>query len=211
MSIAERLISLALLDQLADRRPSALQQMTFVTDGPLALFGEVAPIKRPLLRRMQRLAEQLRAEGLGLPIIVGAEKGGMFAEHGNAIRDHVPEGQLMLLDDEYIQTYITFNGSPHGRDTYYGRHFFYRAAAGQMYTITVPPLGSIGAEPHGEFEVADYPTLRATCSVLDSIGTRLYQDATIPVALAHKYAAYPLTTAGRVLKLHAEEHLDRAA
>jgi hypothetical protein len=40
---------------------------------------------------------------------------------------------------------------------------------------------------------------------------RLYQDATIPVALAHKYAAYPLPTAGQVLKLHAEEHLDRAA
>jgi hypothetical protein len=211
MSIAERLISLALLDHLADRRPSALQQMTFLTDGPLALFGEVAPIKRPLLRRMQRLAEQLRDQELGLPVIVGAEKGGMFAEHGNAIRDYVPEGQLMLLDDDYIQTYITFNGSPHGRDTYYGRHFFYRAASGQMYTITVPPLGRIGAEAHGQFEVADYPTLRATCSVLDSIGTRLYQDATIPVALAHKYAAYPLATAGRVLKLHAEEHLDRAA
>jgi hypothetical protein len=52
--------------------------------------------------------------------------------------------------------------------------------------------------------------LRATCSVLDAIGTRLYDDATILITLAHKYAAYPLTTAGQVLKLHAEEHLDRA-
>ncbi len=211
MSVAERLISLALLEQLADRRPSALQAMTFVTDGPLALFGEVAPIKRQLLRRLQRLADGLRAQGLGLPVIVGAEKGGMFAEHGAAIRDYVPEGHLMLLDDPYVQRYITFNGSPHGRDTYYGRHFFYRAANGQMYTITVPPLGRIGADAHGAFHAADYPTLRATCSVLDRIGTRLYQDATIPVALAHQYAAYPLNTAGRVLALHAEEHLDRAA
>jgi hypothetical protein len=114
----------------------------------------------------------------------------------------------MVLDEEYTQTYITFNGSPHGRDTYYGRHFFYRAITGQMYTITVPPLGSVGAEAHGNFDPADYPTLRATCQILDRIGTRLYQDATIPVALAHKYVAYPLVTAGRVLKLHAEEHLD---
>ncbi|MGN6814920.1 MAG: helix-turn-helix domain-containing protein [Solirubrobacterales bacterium] len=52
MSVAERFISLALLDQLLDQRPSALARMAFVTDGPLALFGEVAPIKRPLLRRL---------------------------------------------------------------------------------------------------------------------------------------------------------------
>ena len=92
----------------------------------------------------------------------------------------------------------------------YGRHFYYRGINGQMYTITVPPLGHVGAEAHGAFTAEDYPTLRATCSVLDRIGTRLYQDATIPVALAHKYVAYPLATAGRVLKLHAEEHLDRS-
>jgi hypothetical protein len=36
----------------------------------------------------------------------------------------------------------------------------------------------------------------------------MYENATIPVTLAHQYAAYPLSAAGRVLKLHAEEHLD---
>lgn len=80
-----------------------------------------------------------------------------------------------------------------------------------MYTITIPPLGHVGAEIGADFDASDYPTLRATCRVLDRIGTRLYQDATIPVALAHKYVAYPLATAGRVLRLHAEEHLDRSA
>jgi hypothetical protein len=210
MSSAERLISLALLDQIADLRPSMLQKMVYITDGPLALMGEVAPIKRPLLRHLQRVAADLRRQGLGLPVIVGAEKGGQFVEHGHAIREHLPEGHLMVLDDHYTQTYITFNGSPHGRDTYYGRHFYYRAITGQMYTITVPPLGNVGAEAHGGFSEADYPTLRSTCSILDRIGTRLYQDATIPVALAHKYVAYPLATAGRILKLHAEEHLDRS-
>jgi hypothetical protein len=211
MSLVERLISLALLDEIADKRPSMLQKMVYITDGPLSLNGEVAPIKRPLLRHLQRVADDLRSNGLGLPVIVGAEKSGQFAEHGRAIAEHIPEGQLMTLDDGYIQTYITFSGSEHGRDTYYGRHFYYRALTGQLYTITVPPLGHLGAEAHGPFNAADYPTLRATCRVLDRIGTRLYENATIPVALAHKYVAYPLATAGRVLKLHAEEHLDRSA
>jgi hypothetical protein len=209
LSVAERLILLALLGHLQARRPSVLGQMAFVTDGPLALFGEVAPIKRPLLRRLQRVAADQRDHGFGLPVIVGIEKGGMFAEHADAIRENIPEGMLMTLPDHYVQRYITFRGSPHGADTYYGRHFFYRAASGSIFTITIPPLGNFGASPHDPFKIGDYPTLRATCEVLDRIGTRLYPNATIPVALAHQYAAYPLTSAGHILKLHAEEHLDR--
>jgi hypothetical protein len=77
-----------------------------------------------------------------------------------------------------------------------------------MYTATIPPLGALGAMPEDPFRMQDYPTLGATCDVLDRIGTRLYQDATIPVALAHEFAAYPLESAGRVLKLYADSVMD---
>jgi hypothetical protein len=208
LSIAERLTSLALLMHLRERRPSALGEMAFITDGPLALFGEVAPIKRPLLRKLQMVAAAQRDRGFGVPIILGLEKSGFFAEHGQAIAEHIPDGTLMRLDDEYVERYITFRGSPNGKDTYYGRHFFYRALTGQLYTLTVPPLGRVGIQAHETTDLADYPTLRSTCELLDGIGTRMYENATIPVTLAHQYAAYPLSAAGRVLKLHAEEHLD---
>lgn len=211
LSVAERLILLTLLGHLQDRLSSGMGQMAFITDGPLALFGEVAPIKRPLLRRLQRLTSEQQAQSFGLPVIVGIEKGGMFAEHAAAIRKHIPKGILMSPSDDYIQRYITFRDSPHGSETYYGRHFFYRGRNGSGFTITVPPLGRLGASPGDEFQPGDYPTLRATCEMLDRIGTRLYENATIPVALAHQYAAYPLTSAGRVLKLHAEEHLSQEA
>jgi hypothetical protein len=211
MSAAERLISLAMLSHVQARRPSALDQMAFITDGPLALFGEVAPLKWPLLRRMQRLAASLRADELGLPVIVGIEKSGVFHDHAQAIREHVDEGMLMVPDESYTERYITFRGSTHGKDTYYGRHVFYRAASDQMYVLTVPPLGRVGAHAYEPFDPDDYPTLASTCAVLDRIGTRLYPDATIPVVLAHRYVAFPLETAGRVLKLHAEENLDRSA
>jgi hypothetical protein len=141
---------------------------------------------------------------------MGLEKSGAFAEHGEAIKDHIPEGGLMILDDEYIEQYITFRGSPHGVDTYYGRHFFYRSLTGALFTMTVPPLAEVGLSPHDQFRSEDYPTLRASCEVLDHIGTRLYENATIPVALAHEYAAYPLEAAGQVLKLHAEDQLGSA-
>jgi hypothetical protein len=209
MSVAERLSSLALLVHLRERRPSALGEMAFITDGPLALFGEVAPIKRPLLRKLQAIAAEQGNHGFGLPIVLGLEKSGTFAEHGAAIAKHIPYGSLMKLDDAYVQRYITFRGSPHGKDTYYGRHFFYRALSGQLHTLTVPPLGRLGVQAHETLDFEDYPTLRSTCELLDGIGTRLYENATVPVTLAHQYAAYPLAAAGRVLKLHAEEHLDK--
>jgi hypothetical protein len=211
MSVAERLSSLALLIHLRKRRPSALGEMAFITDGPLALFGEVAPIKRPLLRKLQRVAAEQRERGFGLPIVFGLEKSGTFAEHGAAISQHPQEGTLMKLDDDYVDRYITFRDSQHGKDTYYGRHFFYRALNGELYTLTVPPLGRLGVQAHETLDFDDYPTLRSTCELLDGIGTRLYENATIPVTLAHQYAAYPLAAAGRVLKLHAEEHLDKSA
>jgi hypothetical protein len=183
--------------------------MAFITDGPLALFGEVAPIKRPLLRRLQRIADDQRKRGFGLPVVFSLEKSGHFVDHGVQIARHIPEGTLMTLDDDYVERYITFRGSPHGKDTYYGRHFFYRSVGGQLYTLTVPPLGRVGVQAHESLEFVDYPTLRSTCELLDGIGTRLYENATIPVTLAHQYAAYPLAAAGHVLKLHAEEHLDK--
>jgi hypothetical protein len=210
LSVAERLILFTLLGHLQQRRPSALGQMAFITDGPLALFGEVAPIKRPLLRRLQRLAGEQASRSFGLPVIVGLEKSGQFSEHAHAIAEHIPEGALMVLTDDYVTRYITFRRSPHGADTYYGRHFFYRAADGSIFTVTIPPLGRLDATPSDPFALQDYPTLRASCEVLDRIGTRLYENATIPVALAHQWCAYPLAAAGQVLKLHAEEHLEKA-
>jgi hypothetical protein len=211
LSVAERLILLILLGHLIERRRSLVGQMAFITDGPLALFGQVASIKGPLLRRLQRFASDQTRLSFGLPIVVGIEKGGKFAEHAKAIRKYIPKGMVMAPDHDYVQRYITFRGSTHGDETYYGRHFFYHARNGAIFTITVPPLGRPSALPGDDFEPDDYPTLRATCGMLDRIGTRLYANATIPVALAHRYAAYPLDSADRVLKLHAEEHLNQGS
>jgi hypothetical protein len=46
--------------------------------------------------------------------------------------------------------------------------------------------------------------------LLDQIGTQLYDNALIPVALAHSFAAYPLTTSTQVLRLLTERTLGTA-
>jgi hypothetical protein len=207
MSVAERLITLGFLDHVHARLRGAVGDIALVTDGPLALFGEVAKLKSGILRRMQSVAQELRADGLRLPAIVGIEKSGIFAEHARAIRTHIPPGFLMAPDHDYIERYITFRGSTHGAETYYGRHFFYRSRDRRMHVITIPPLGRPDALPHDTLTITDYPTLACTCALIDSIGTRLYDDATIPLVLAHRFAAYPAETAGEVLRLHVDENL----
>jgi hypothetical protein len=211
MSVVERLITLGFLDHVHARMRGAVGDLALVTDGPLALFGEVAKLKTGLLRRIQTVASELRAEGLRLPVIVGIEKTGVFAEHARAIRNHIPPMTLMAPDHDYVERYITFRGSPHGSETYYGRHFFYRSCDRRIYVITVPPLGRPDAVPHEPFRPHDYPTLGSTCALIESIGTRLYDNATIPLVLAHRFAAFPVETAGQVLRLHVEQHLEQKA
>ena len=207
LSVAERLITLGFLDHVHERMRGVVGDLALITDGPLALFGEVAKLKAGILRRMQVVVDELRNERLRLPVIVGIEKSGVFVEHAHAIRTHIPPGMLMAPDDKYVERYITFRGSPHGAETYYGRHFFYRSSARRIYVITVPPLGRIDALPHEHFDPASYPTLASTCALIERIGTRLYDDATIPLVLAHRFAAFPAETAGSVLRLHVEQHL----
>ncbi|MEA2407522.1 MAG: hypothetical protein QOE69_1641 [Thermoleophilaceae bacterium] len=210
MTASEHLTYTAVLTDLASRLPAALRSMAFITDGPLALFGEVAPIKRSLLLLLQNLAEDRRQQAMSPPVVLGVEKSGEFVDHALAIRELVPAGRLMLLDDDYIARHIRHRDNTFGEDTYYGRKFFYRTRDERMLVITVPPLAEVGTEPYRRgisLDIRQYPTLKATCGLLDRIGTRLFDDALIPIALAHSYAAYPLRTAGQVLKLHTEQHL----
>jgi len=97
---------------------------------------------------VQLVADGLRERVLGLPVIVGAEKGGQFAEQGCDPRLR-PRGQLMVLDDRYTQTYMTFNGMPPRPRHLLRPGLYYGALTGQMHTITVPPLGHVGAAATG--------------------------------------------------------------
>ena len=96
----------------------------------------------------------------------------------------------------------------YGRDTYYGQKFFYRTAQGQMLTLTIPKPNRPITDPHNP---AHYPMMRDTLAFLDRIGTALYQDAVIPVALAHSFASIPLRTGSKVLRLLSQEFLYRLA
>ena len=116
----------------------------------------------------------------------------------------------MRLTNDYINR---ISGRPannhYGVDEFYGRRFIYRTRAGDPLVITVPSAPGLSPYEGGaEIESWDaYPTLRLVCEVLDSLRTRMYEHAVVPVALAHSAAALPLGVGRSVLTMMAQQNI----
>jgi len=210
MTATERLMSVCYLNFFAANAPEVLRHTLFITDGPLALFGPLAPLKRRFVEHLSDLAAWCVEQGLPGPLMVGIEKSGTFVEHAALIGDLIPPGSVMRLPNEYINRIC---GRPpanrYGIDEYYGRRFIYRTSAGDPLVLTVPPAPGLSPYDGGEaVEGFDaYPTLRLICEILDSLRTHMYQNAVVPVALAHSAAALPLGVGRSVLTMMAQENI----
>jgi hypothetical protein len=210
MTAAERLMSLCYLNFFADTAPEVLRHTIFITDGPLALFGPLAPLKRRFQEHLSDLSSWCAQRDLVAPLIVGIEKSGAFVEHAELIKDLIPTGHVMRLTNDYINR---ISGRPatnrYGVDEFYGRRFIYRTQAGDPLVITVLPASGLPPYDGGvEVEGWDaYPTLRLICEVLDSLRTRMYQHAVVPIALAHSAAALPLGVGRSVLTMMAQQNV----
>ncbi|MFH8517500.1 hypothetical protein ACH4CE_20860 [Streptomyces gelaticus] len=210
MSVAERLMTLCYLNFFADSAPDVLRHTLFVTDGPLALHGPLAPLKRRFVEHLGDLASWCEGRDLVAPLMVGIEKSGAFVEHAEQISDWIPVGHVMRLTNDYINRISGRSANnQYGVDEFYGRRFIYRTQAGDPLVITIPAAS--GLSPYdgssGVEGWSAYPTLRLICEVLDSLRTRMYQHAVIPVALAHSAAALPLGVGRSVLTMMAQQNI----
>lgn len=183
----------------------------FLLDGPLAMFGRPAGLKRHTLRFLQVIHAQEKAAGrTGLPVVIGIEKTGVLAEHAEHIRQYIPPGYLLRLPDWYIREHVQHRegNRAYGYDTDYGRRFIYRAQDGRTLVFGTPPMPSGDpTDDAGNVNLAHYPTLDTAIGLLDQVGTMLYRNAVIPVAFAHNYASLPLGTGSQVLTYLAQDSL----
>jgi hypothetical protein len=183
----------------------------FFLDGPLAMFGRPAGLKRHALRFLQAIhAEERTAGRPGLPVVIGIEKSGALAEHAEHIRDHIPSRYLLCLPDRYIREHVQHRSGAraYGYDTDYGRRFIYRARDGRILVFSILPMPS--GDPTDDantITLAHYPSLDTTVGLLDRVGTMLYRNAVIPVAFAHNFASLPLGTGSQVLTYLAQNAL----
>lgn len=201
---------------------SALEDVAFVMDGPLAVSGEAAWLSWGIRRELRRLSERAGAIGAGLPIVFGIEKTGAFQDHmlrldtgpkvpklaGDprelAAQGTLERGRAILLHDEYIKRHILYRpdsgGKAYGETSHYGRKVLYKTAGGARITVMTAFLKDGDDDTRCTPRIEQFGRLGTALSLLDRLVSSAHPDATVPLVMAHAEASLPLAAAEGVLK-----------
>ena len=192
---------------------ATLRRVAFVMDGPLAVFSSSSWLTKVISSELTRLNDlQKKINGVDL-LIIGIEKSGVFFNHFNeidttkdGITDKFPKQSALLLDDAYIKQNIIFSESskPYGKDTYFGRKFFYKTASGQK----IVPVVAFFNEYQQDISTAkpdQFTRLADIMNLLDKLVSNRYPNSISPLISAHAEAAIPLNIGKRIFEDMAKE------
>lgn len=203
LTTLEQLVMAHVVHNVLLLKKSLLDELLFIKDGPLAFFGVVAPLRKP----MQELCDHLDGcSGRPLLRLVGVEKSGAFVEHALAASDRLPKGTAMPLRDDYIYRYIIPGGTgaePYGFNTYYGRKLIFKSHRGDVYVCTIPIRGDWTDDVAVKEQIAEVLT------VIGALRCSMYENALIPVALANKLVSLSEYPSSRILATFARDEVGR--
>lgn len=183
-------------------------QVAFIIDGPLAVFGHPAWLSRAITKELKRINKIVREKTGTDLIIIGIEKGGEFVEHFNAIDETETSGHRLfpsetysLLTDSYIKERIIFSESNkrYGLDTYFGRKLFYKTKNGYRIVASIAFL-SDDQDTLESDDISLYPRFGTICSLLNKLVSSQYPNSLSPIIAAHAQAAIPLHLGSKVLE-----------
>lgn len=190
-----------------------LRRVAFIMDGPLAVFSTSSWLAKVISYELKRINEkQKKINDVDL-LIVGIEKSGTFFNHfeeidttTEGISDNFPKQSALLLNDEYIKKNIIFSESkkPYGKDTYFGRKFFYKTKSGHRL---VPVAACYNQAQSDIFtsHISQFSRLGDIMSLLDSLASSRYPNSVSPLISAHAEASIPLNLGTRLFEDIAKE------
>lgn len=196
---------------------SSLRRIAFIMDGPLAVFSTSSWLARVIsyeLTRINNVQKEINKQDM---MIFGIEKSGTFVNHFNELdtqikggRGKFPEKTAMLLDDFYIKQNIIFSPSrvEYGKDTYFGRKFFYKTARGQLL---VAVTASFNEEQKNLYyrNPEQFSRLADIMDLLDRLVSNRYPNSISPLVAAHSEAAIPLNLGKKIFEEIAREINER--
>jgi hypothetical protein len=198
----EQLMVVHILRLIAQRRPSALENLIIVKDGPLAFFGVTANLHAPMRDLLTYLAVK------STPNLIGVEKSGPFVEHAHQIRNRIYPGCAFILTDSYIYQNILASsndgdvGRSYGASTYYGRKVIYKTHTNAIHVLTIP-TDTETAEP----EVRNFFGFETCLQTANFLHCDMYDDALFPVALANKLVSLSAHPSQRILDRFAAQSI----
>jgi hypothetical protein len=210
MLVLEHLIPIHYIRHFFKNAPLLLSGMVFFVDGPLAIFGTSAWLHRSIMILLQEVNRKL-AKYDQLPLtIIGLQKTGQVVDHVNLIDRFVPNNRLLAIDDEYRYKFILSGRDPAGNgfgfETYYGQDFIFKTPNGRTFVFALPypyPSKDVGGIDfiREKVKFVNYPQLPQALRLINYLESDLYENAVVPIALAHRFTAISLQPGGQVLDL----------
>lgn len=210
MMVLEHLIPIHYIRFINERARSELSKVAFFVDGPLAVYGNPAWLHRSIMIYLHEVNSKLAQNRQPPMVIIGLQKTGQIVDHARLIGRYLENDRLFAINDQYRYKYILSNQEPSkggfGFETYYGQDFIFKTKQGRLFVFALPYPYPSKEEASVDFVSVKtnweiYPTLPTAIQLIEDLQTELYQDAVIPIALAHRFTAISLRPGGRVLDL----------
>ncbi len=215
MMLLEHMLPIHYIRYLAESSLRSLGRLCFFVDGPLAVFGTAAWIHGAIMRYLYEINTRLARVGLAPVLLIGLQKTGQVVDHLALIDRFVECNRVSLVTDEYRYRYILAGRDPAGNgfgfETYYGQDFLLKTSTGRSFVFSIQhPFASKG--PQAEFNAArqnpsSFTELGRAVRLIEHFESDLYENAVVPIALAHRHAAISLRPGSQVLDLLARRSL----
>ncbi|NBG88132.1 DNA double-strand break repair nuclease NurA [Isachenkonia alkalipeptolytica] len=213
MIVLEHLMPIFLIRHIknyhSENSLATLQNLSFVIDGPLAIFGTAAWLSRAIMQYLWKINEEQLNAGFGPLLYLGLQKTGQLMDFMYVINNHVEDNRLLLVDDALRYKYVAFSRNPSksgfGYETYYGQDFMYKSKTGRSFVFSLPfPFKE--KDVTGEYnknrqKLENYKTLNSAISFIDHFECDLFENAVVPIALAHRYTAISLKPGAQALDI----------
>jgi len=194
----EQIILAHLIRTILSTKPSLLEEILFIKDGPLGFFGQTANLHKPFRALMNFLFTQHNC------YLAGLEKSGAFVEHAHEISQLLKPGTVLLLNDDYIYKYIIPGkadaSSPYGVTTYYGNKVIFKSATEHVHVATLPTRNAL-SDPKEK----DFPNLHMILHNVAKLKCDMYDDSLVPVALVNKLVSLANHPSSRILQKFAKQ------
>ncbi len=213
--VTEHLIVLNLVQTIRDNPylKDLLKNTAFIIDGPIAIYGEPARLHAYILQYLYLLKD----EGF---IYFGIIKNGRLKDHFSMLEEKlkqhgisIPYNSFMLVSDEYRFKYVQRQPKHNkyfGQEVLYGQDFLFYSNKGAKYVLSLPypvPEKTDVAFKEYIFNHEAYITLPVVLDLLNRISIDLYEDAVLPIALAHKFASISLNPGVRILEIFTKSYV----
>ncbi len=179
-----------------ENKREMLPSCLFVKDGPLSIRAQYSKLVNPI-RRFLNHARDNKIE----VCLVGQEKSGAFWDHLQAIGDDAPDCSFFVPDDAYIREEVQHrpnHGGIYGKDTNYGAKVFLKLDSRHKFIISIP--NGDAANPQSRNLIG----AERIFATIPHILSAQYEDALLPVQMAHAVASLSTYPSARVLYMFAE-------